>query len=137
MEKENEAIINYKVETEATNLLNDEFVTIKGITINKVKKGRVLTDYELENEVNYELQKRMFEERASKLRSLSFNITQSDINKEESDIPAYIRRNQTIDLNTHPTSSKDVLSDFSVTANTVNNSNINTLNSYLNGAKPD
>lgn len=37
--------------------MKDEYVTLKGVTINRKKGSRYLTDGELEAEVNFELQK--------------------------------------------------------------------------------
>jgi hypothetical protein len=42
-----------------------------------------LSDSELEAEANFELQKRAFDDRASKLRSMSFNVNKADIDNDE------------------------------------------------------
>jgi cell division protein FtsZ len=114
--------------------IQDEYVTLKGITMNRRKGSRMLTDTELEAEVNFELQKRAFEERASKLRSMSFNVNKADINSDEINIPAYQRQNQ--NLENHPSSSEEVYSNVQVT-NGNNNSTMSNLNSFLNGKNPD
>ena len=118
-----------------SNELKDEFVTIKGVTLNRRKGAHLLTDMELELEVNFELQKRAFEERASKLRSMSFNVTKADINADEVNIPAFMRQNQT--LENHPTSSEDIYSNMNVTKEEGGNANLSNLNSFLNGKNPD
>ena len=120
---------------EAEPQLKDEYVTIKGITLNRRKGSRMQTDSELEAEVNFELQKRAFEERASKLRSMSFNVNKADINSDEINVPAYLRQNQP--LENHPTSSEDIYSTVRVTDGTNNQGTISNLNSFLNGKNPD
>lgn len=39
--------------------MQDDYVTIKGITLNRRKGSRMLTDAELEAEANFELQKEL------------------------------------------------------------------------------
>lgn len=115
--------------------MRDDYVTIKGITLNRRKGSRYMTEAELEAEVNFELQKRAFDERASRLRSMSFNVNRADIDNDELNVPAYQRQNKT--LEEHPASGDDVYSDIRVRQNMQNGSNISTLNSFLNGKNPD
>lgn len=115
--------------------MKDDYVTLKGITLNRRKGSRLLTDTELEAEVNFELQKRAFDERASRLRSMSFNVNKADIDSDESNIPAFMRQNKVLDP--HPSSSDDVYSDIKINNGTLNGSNISTLNTFLNGKNPD
>lgn len=114
--------------------MQDDYVTIKGITLNRRKGNRLLTDIELEAEANFELQKRALEERANKLRSMSFNVNKADIDDSEDNIPAYQRRN--ISLETHPTSGEDTYSAVKVNGHS-SDAPINTLNTFLNGKNPD
>jgi cell division protein FtsZ len=121
---------------DASEIIEDEIVTIKGITLNRRKGNRLLSDYELEQEANFEIQKRSFDERASKLRSLSFNFDSNENKNEDEEIPAYIRRQQFLD--NHPDSSEEHFSDVNVLANkNSSNSNVSTVNSFLNGKNPD
>ncbi len=121
---------------ETNEIVEDEIVTIKGITLNRRKGNRILSDYELEQEANFEIQKRSFDERASKLRSLSFNFDTNENKSEDEEIPAYIRRQQF--LENHSDSSEEHLSDVNVLANkNATNSNVSTVNSFLNGKNPD
>lgn len=115
--------------------MKDDYVTIKGITLNRKKGSRYMTDSELEAEVNFELQKRAFDERAARLRSMSFNVNRADIDNDELNVPAYQRQNKT--LEEHPASGDDVFSDIKVKQHMQNGSNISTLNSFLNGKNPD
>ena len=114
--------------------MQDEYVTIKGITLNRKKGNRLLTDIELEAEANFELQKRALEERASKLRSMSFNVNKADIEDNQNNVPAYQRKN--IALENHPNSNEDVYSNTTI-SNNGSIANISTLNSFLNGKNPD
>lgn len=114
----------------------NEFVTINGITLSRKKGSRMLSDYELEQEANFELQKRAFDERASKLRSLSFNVNQPEEQQEDEEVPAY-QRNK-VDLDDHPNSEDEHISGTQVSdkKNSMD-SNISTLNNFLNGDYPD
>ncbi len=114
--------------------MQDDYVTIKGITLSRRKGNRMLTDIELEAEANFELQKRALEERANKLRSMSFNVNRADISDSEDNVPAYQRRNITLD--NHPSSGEDTYSSVKVSGSGVDSS-INTLNTFLNGKNPD
>lgn len=115
--------------------MKDDYVTIKGITINRRKGSRYMTDSELEAEVNFELQKRAFDERAARLRSMSFNVNRADIDNDELNVPAYQRQNKS--LEEHPASGDEIYSDIKVKQHMQNGSNISTLNSFLNGKNPD
>lgn len=113
-----------------------EFVTIKGITLPRKKGNRVLTEYELEQEANFELQKRAFDERAARLRSLSFNVNQPEEQQEDEEIPSYQRNN--IQLDDHPSSEDEHISGTQITDRRNNlDSNFSTLNNFLNGDYPD
>lgn len=114
----------------------NDFVTIHGITLARKKGSRILTDYELEQEANFELQKRAFDERASKLRSLSFNVNQPEDQQEDEEVPAYQRNN--VNLDDHPNSEDEHISGTQVSDKKNNmDSNISTLNNFLNGDYPD
>ncbi len=89
---------------------------------------------ELEDQANFEIQKRAFDDRAAKLRSMSFNVNRADIDNDQNNIPAYVRKNLT--LEDHPTSSEDVYSSVKVTGEG-QQSNISTINTFLNGKNPD
>jgi cell division protein FtsZ len=114
--------------------LKDEFVTIDGVTINRRKGNRYMTDDEIATQVNFELQKRAFDDRAARLRSLSFDVTRGDMQNADDDTPAYLRRNKPLEET--PSSSEDVYSNVQV-AQQGNTSSINTLNSFLHGNNPD
>jgi len=114
--------------------LKDDFVTIDGVTINRRKGNRYMTDDEIATQVNFELQKRAFDDRAARLRSLSFDVTRADISNADDDTPAYLRRNKPLDET--PSSNEDVYSNVQVAQNGTTSS-INTLNTFLHGNNPD
>ena len=122
-------------EEKIENPVQDEYVTVKGITLNRRKGSRLLSDSELEAEANFELQKRAFDDRASKLRSMSFNVNKADIDNDESNIPAYMRSG--LQLENHPASNEEVYSNINVLDGNQNNSPISNRNSFLNGKLPD
>jgi cell division protein FtsZ len=74
-------------------------------------------------------------ERLQKLRNLSFNLNASDPNNEYENVPAYIRRN--MDLQNGTSSVENFYSNYSVKADGKNNATISTINTFLDGKKPD
>lgn len=94
-----------------------------------------LSDRDAEERRRFEEQKRSFEDRAARLRQMSFNM-KADMNDVEN-IPAYQRRN--MEFNESMASRTDsTLSGFSIDPKDDNkSSNINTINTFLDGQKPD
>jgi cell division protein FtsZ len=82
-----------------------------------------------------EEQKRRAAERIQKLRNLSFNINGADPNNEFETVPAYIRRN--LELYNTISSVENFYSKYEVKADENNNGQISTLNTFLDGKKPD
>jgi cell division protein FtsZ len=82
-----------------------------------------------------EEQKRRAAERIQKLRNLSFNINGSDPNNEFETVPAYIRRN--LELYNTITNVESFYSNYEVKADENNNTRISTINTFLDGKKPD
>jgi cell division protein FtsZ len=82
-----------------------------------------------------EEQKRRAAERINKLRNLSFNINAADPNNEFETVPAYIRRN--LELYNTISSVEDFYSNYEVRSDENNNTEISTINSFLDGKKPD
>ncbi len=83
-----------------------------------------------------EEQKRKAAERLHKLRNLSFNMNTADPNNEFENVPAYIRRNLQVH-NTAFTSVEKFYSNYTVKSDENNQAQISTLNSFLEGKKPD
>ena len=74
-------------------------------------------------------------ERINKLRNLSFNMNAADPNNEFEIVPAYIRRN--LELYNTVTSVESFYSQYEVKSDNNNPGEISTINSFLDGKKPD
>lgn len=95
---------------------------------------RVMTPHEIEERQRFEEQKRILEERAERLRRMSFNFHGNNPEEIEN-VPAYMRRNngdEQID-----DSSKPFLSSYNVNEDENGKGNISTINTFLDGNKPD
>jgi cell division protein FtsZ len=79
--------------------------------------------------------KRRAAERINKLRNLSFNMNAADPNNEFETVPAYIRRN--LELYNTVTSVESFYSQYEVKADKNSPGEISTINSFLDGKKPD
>ncbi|HET9055811.1 MAG TPA: cell division protein FtsZ [Chitinophagaceae bacterium] len=82
-----------------------------------------------------EEQRRKAAERLQKLRNLSFNINAADPNSEFDNVPAYLRRNMEL-YNTISTV-ENFYSSYTVKTNENNKTEISTVNTFLDGKKPD
>ena len=80
-------------------------------------------------------QKRRAAERLQKLRNLSFNINAADPNNEFESVPAYIRRN--MELYNNPSTVENFYSNYQVKDDGNNGATISTINTFLDGKKPD
>lgn len=83
-----------------------------------------------------EEQKRRAEERIAKLRNLSFNMNTADTSSEYENVPAYVRRNLE-QFGNRFTSAEDFYSKVSVKKDENNKTQISTINTFLDGKKPD
>jgi cell division protein FtsZ len=81
-------------------------------------------------------QQRRAAERLKKLRNLSFNINAADPNNEFETVPAYIRRNMELYGNTI-SAVEDFYSNYEVKTDENNQTKISTINTFLEGKKPD
>jgi cell division protein FtsZ len=99
----------------------------------------VLTNDEMEEKRRFEEQKRALEERAERLRRLSFNIKGGEGTDDLENVPAYMRRN--VDLpNAGGSTDNSYLSGYSVGVNEGQQgkqASIQTINTFLDGKKPD
>ena len=81
-------------------------------------------------------QKRRAAERLQKLRNLSFNINAADPNNEFEAVPAYIRRN--MELFSNSSTVENFYSKYEIRDNgDGKGANISTINTFLDGKKPD
>ena len=98
----------------------------------------ILTDDEIEEKRRFEEQKRAFEERVERLRSMSFNIKRGqETGNDIEAVPAYVRQNVQLD---NTVASSDVFySGYSVGVNSDQQQKaaIQTQNTFLHGKKPD
>jgi len=82
-----------------------------------------------------EIQRQRAAERIQKLRNLSFNINAADPNNEFETVPAYIRRN--LELYNTISHVENFYSNYEVKTDENNNTQISTINTFLDGKKPD
>lgn len=104
-----------------------------------VKIGeRTLTEDELEEKRRFEEQKRAFEDRAARLRSLSMNVRGNESVDDMESVPAFVRKNMKID-NQQAASTESFYSGYTVGFNEgeEEKGNISTINTFLQGGKPD
>ena len=81
-------------------------------------------------------QQRRAAERLKKLRNLSFNINAADPNNEFETVPAYIRRNMELYGNSAQVV-ENFYSNYEVKTDENNQTKISTINTFLEGKKPD
>ncbi len=100
-----------------------------------VKVGdRYLTEEEMEERRRFEEQKKALEDRAERLRRMSYNISGTDNSEIVENIPAYQRRQINLDSDNK---NDAYLSGYSVSSTDNQQSKINTINTFLDGKKPD
>jgi cell division protein FtsZ len=83
-----------------------------------------------------EEQKKRAAERIQKLRNLSYNMNTADNNQEFDAVPAYVRRNMELFGNTL-TSVENFYSKYTVGKDENDQTQISTINTFLDGKKPD
>lgn len=81
-------------------------------------------------------QKRKAQERIQKLRNLSFNMNNADASTEFDSVPAYIRRNMELFGNTL-TSVENFYSKYTVKPDENDKGKISSINTFMDGKKPD
>lgn len=80
-------------------------------------------------------QQRRANERLQKLRSLSFNFNAADSNNEFETVPAYIRRN--MELYNNSNTVENFYSSYEVRSDDKNQVQLSTINTFLDGKRPD
>jgi cell division protein FtsZ len=80
-------------------------------------------------------QQRRAAERLQKLRSLSFNFNAADANNEFETVPAYIRRN--MELYNSSNTVENFYSNYEVRSDDKNQVQLSTINTFLDGKRPD
>ena len=81
-----------------------------------------------------ELRRRAME-RIAKLRNLSFNINAADPNNEFEAVPAYLRRN--MEMHNSIADVESFYSKYTVRTDENNQTDISSINTFLDGKKPD
>ncbi|MEO8820751.1 MAG: cell division protein FtsZ [Ginsengibacter sp.] len=79
--------------------------------------------------------KRRAMERIAKLRNLSFNVNAADPNNEFESVPAYLRRN--MELQNSIADVESFYSHYTVKSGENNKAEISTINTFLDGDRPD
>ncbi|MBP6686857.1 MAG: cell division protein FtsZ, partial [Lacibacter sp.] len=82
-----------------------------------------------------EEQRKKAADRLQKLRNLSFNIHSAEPNNEFDTVPAYLRRN--LELYNTISPAENFYSNYTVQSDENNQAQINTINTFLDGKKPD
>lgn len=104
-----------------------------------MKRGeRTLTPEEIEENQRFEEQKRQLEERAERLRRLSFDVKKNQSANDMENVPAYVRQNMQLD--NQVSSSDTFYSGYTVGHNEQTGgqqASIQTINTFLDGKKPD
>lgn len=144
-EKKEEPILAEAKSTEAS--ISEFQIFVKPEVVEEVKPveakiiERVLSDDELEEKRRFEEQKRQLEERAERLRNLSFNVKTSEPidTTDIENVPAYLRKEKNLEQGV--SSSDKFYSGYTVGVNNNgderNQATINTINTFLDGKKPD
>lgn len=99
---------------------------------------RILSEDEIEEKRRFEEQKKALEDRAERLRRMSFNIKGTESGDDMEAVPAYMRKNMKLD-NQVP-SSDSYYSGYTVGVNDQQNNaqaGIQTINTFLDGKRPD
>jgi cell division protein FtsZ len=82
-----------------------------------------------------EMLRRRANERLAKLRNISFNVNATDPNNEFETVPAYLRRN--MDMKNQIADVETFYSNYSVKPTGNNQVELSTINTFLDGKKPD
>ena len=97
---------------------------------------RILTADEVEEKRRFEEQKKALEDRAERLRRMSFNIKSTESTDEIESVPAYMRKN--VQLDNQAPSERPHYSGYTVGMdNNGTQSSLHTINTFLEGNKPD
>jgi cell division protein FtsZ len=121
----------------AAALPKDEMQLVEKTTTNTTPIVTPVSNVNLENQLQDETEQLRMRaaERIAKLRNLSFNINAADPNNEFEEVPAYLRRN--MDMHNQIADVETFYSNYTVSSNDKNQADLNSLNNFLDGKKPD
>lgn len=118
----------------------DETADIKMVVKHDEPKLQYVPDVQISEDdiplTEEEEQKKRAAERISKLRNLSFNMNNNEANAEYDNVPAYVRRNMELFGNAL-TSVDQFYSKYTVKKDENEQGQISSLNTFLDGKKPD
>jgi cell division protein FtsZ len=128
-QQEDEPVIEMQLVVKSYQAAEDEqhVQTTQPIMISNVEEPAMQDETE-------DLRRRAMD-RIAKLRNLSFNINAADPNNEFETVPAYLRRN--MELHNSIADVESFYSNYTVKSDENNQAEISTLNSFLEGKKPD
>jgi cell division protein FtsZ len=128
-QQEDEPVIEMQLVVKSHQAAEDEqhVQTTQPIMISNVEEPAMQDETE-------DLRRRAMD-RIAKLRNLSFNINAADPNNEFETVPAYLRRN--MELHNSIADVESFYSNYTVKTDENNQAEISTINSFLEGKKPD
>lgn len=105
----------------------------KDNTMKLVERDTPLTELELEQERRFQEQKKALEERAEKLRNMTSSVSGTHDHSEIENVPAYKRKDVQLEQE-----KDESLSGYTTDGNFLKKNGLfNTINTFLNGKKPD
>lgn len=111
-------------------------LVIKPNTATPVLPQPVPSDCSVES--NEEMEKKAkAQQRVAKLRNLSFNMNNTEVNSEFDNVPAYVRRNMELYGNNINAGAENYYSKITVKKDNGKDGNLSTINTFLDGKKPD
>lgn len=140
-EETTESVNTFSAQEDFKEKLNQIQLVIKNDeeTKDEFKIGEhYLSEDEIAEKKAFEEQKKALEDRAERLRRMSFNIKGSEVNDEMENVPAYVRKNLNIDNGV--ASADTFYSKYSIGLNDDKDNDrasIQTINTFLDGKKPD
>jgi len=126
---EMELIERVENEKSETIIFSDLYET----TFDESDRAEIITNSTIIDES--EEQRKKAADRLHKLRNLSYNYNAADPNNEFETVPAYIRKN--LDLYNTISPAENFYSNYSVQHDDDNKMRINTMNTFLDGKRPD
>lgn len=116
----------------------EEDMMMELVIKDEVKTPAPVIDYGIQQHLTEEEdQKRRAQERLAKLRNLSFNLNGNEVSSEFDQIPAYVRRNMELYGTSLASSAENYYSKVTVGKDDRNETHISTINTFLDGKKPD
>ena len=104
----------------------------------KIEQNTSIVPDEEDLTVEEVIKRRKADERIQKLRTLSFNFSgKEEENDDWENVPAYVRRNSEMLHNAQENTAESYYSKYTVNKDENNQTNISSINAFLEGKKPD